>query len=72
MPALAVAGTGHALAFVFIGYTGFVIKPLREAGVMTVPELFEKRFSKRVRWSKMDCTTRPSGALAAKRPGELA
>ncbi|MEY4939764.1 MAG: hypothetical protein RIQ93_1499 [Verrucomicrobiota bacterium] len=33
-----------------IGRTGFVIGPLRTAGVMTIPELFEKRFSARVRW----------------------
>jgi SSS family solute:Na+ symporter len=33
-----------------VGRTGFVIGPLRTAGVMTIPELFEKRFSPRVRW----------------------
>jgi SSS family solute:Na+ symporter len=33
-----------------VGRTGFVIAPLRDAGVMTIPELFEKRFSPRVRW----------------------
>ncbi len=33
-----------------VGRTGFVIGPLRTAGVMTIPELFEKRFSTRVRW----------------------
>jgi SSS family solute:Na+ symporter len=33
-----------------VGRTGFVIGPLRNAGVMTIPELFEKRFSPRVRW----------------------
>lgn len=33
-----------------VGRTGFVIAPLRNAGVMTIPELFEKRFSPRVRW----------------------
>lgn len=33
-----------------VGRTGFVIGPLRDAGVMTIPELFEKRFSPRVRW----------------------
>jgi len=27
-----------------------VIEPLRTAGVMTIPELFEKRFSTKVRW----------------------
>ncbi len=33
-----------------VGRTGFVIGPLRQAGVMTIPELFEKRFGPRVRW----------------------
>lgn len=33
-----------------IGRTGFVIGPLRTAGVMTIPELFHKRFGARVRW----------------------
>ena len=33
-----------------VGRTGFVIAPLRRAGVMTIPELFENRFGKRVRW----------------------
>src|ERR1043165_1297035 len=33
-----------------IGRTGFVIAPLRAAGVMTIPELFENRFGTRVRW----------------------
>lgn len=39
-----------ALAMYFVGRTGFVIAPLRRAGVITIPELFEKRFGKRVRW----------------------
>jgi SSS family solute:Na+ symporter len=34
----------------FVGRTGFVIGPLRASGIMTIPELFEKRFSPRVRW----------------------
>ena len=46
----ATIGVIMALAFLLVGYTGFVIEPLRNAGVMTIPELFEKRFSKRVRW----------------------
>jgi SSS family solute:Na+ symporter len=33
-----------------VGATGFVIRPLRQAGVMTIPELFEKRFGVLVRW----------------------
>lgn len=39
-----------ALAMLFVGSTGFCIKPLRKAGVMTIPELFEKQFGPRIRW----------------------
>ena len=45
-----IIGVIMAVAFLFVGCTGFVIRPLRDAGVMTIPELFEKRFSGRVRW----------------------
>lgn len=34
-----------------VGVTGFCIKPLRDSGVMTIPELFEKKFGPRVRWA---------------------
>jgi SSS family solute:Na+ symporter len=46
------ATIGVIICFVMwlVGRTGFVIGPLRDAGVMTIPELFEKRFSPRVRW----------------------
>jgi len=37
-------------AMLLIGLTGFCVKPLRESGVMTIPELFEKRFGPNVRW----------------------
>jgi SSS family solute:Na+ symporter len=40
-----------ALATFLVGVTGFCIDPLRRAGVMTIPELFEKRFGPRVRWA---------------------
>jgi len=46
----ATPGILMALAMLFVGYTGFCIKPLRDAGVMTIPELFEKKFGPRVRW----------------------
>ena len=46
----ATIGVLMALAILIVGRTGFVIGPLRQAGVMTIPELFEKRFSTRVRW----------------------
>jgi SSS family solute:Na+ symporter len=38
-----------AAAMFFVGVTGFCVKPLRDAGVMTIPELFERRFGRRVR-----------------------
>jgi SSS family solute:Na+ symporter len=38
-------------AMLLIGLTGFCVKPLRDAGVTTIPELFEKRFGPRVRWA---------------------
>ena len=38
------------LVMILVGYTGFCIKPLRDAGVITVPELFQKKFGPRVRW----------------------
>ncbi len=46
----ATIGVLMALAIFIVGRTGFVIEPLRTAGVMTIPELFEKRFSTKVRW----------------------
>lgn len=36
-------------AMFFVGATGFCIKPLRDSGVMTIPELFERQFGPRVR-----------------------
>lgn len=47
----AVPGFCQALAMGVIGLTGFCIKPLRESGVMTLPELFQERFGSRVRWA---------------------
>jgi len=47
----AVPGILMALAMWLVGATGFCIKPLRESGVVTLPELFEKRFGPRVRWA---------------------
>lgn len=46
----ATPGILQAVAMLFIGVTGFCVKPLRDSGVMTIPELFEKRFGKFVRW----------------------
>jgi len=39
-----------ALAMFIVGVTGFCIKPLRKAGVITIPELFENRFGANIRW----------------------
>ncbi len=47
----ATPGILQALAMLFVGLSGFCIKPLRESGVMTLPELFQKRFGARVRWA---------------------
>lgn len=46
----ATIGVIICLVMWLVGRTGFVIAPMRNAGVMTIPELFEKRFSPRVRW----------------------
>ena len=46
----ATIGVLMAAAMYMVGRTGFVIGPLRRAGVMTIPELFEKRFGSKVRW----------------------
>jgi SSS family solute:Na+ symporter len=46
----ATIGILMAAAMYLVGRTGFIIHRLRAAGVMTIPELFEKRFGKGVRW----------------------
>lgn len=46
----ATPGILYALAMLVVGVTGFCIKPLREAGVITIPELFQERFGSRIRW----------------------
>jgi len=40
----AVIGVIMCVAMWCVGRTGFVIGPLRTAGVMTIPELFQNRF----------------------------
>ncbi len=47
----AIPGICQALAMFVIGLTGFCIKPLRDSGAMTIPEMFEKRFGRRIRWA---------------------
>src|SRR6185436_5634270 len=47
----ATPGILMALAMAGVGVTGFVIKPLRDSGVITIPELLEHRFGGRIRWA---------------------
>lgn len=47
----ATTGLLMAAAMFFVGSTGFCVKPLRDSGVITIPEMFEKRFGPRVRWA---------------------
>jgi len=47
----ATPGILMAIAMAAVGLTGFVIKPLRDSGVMTIPELLEQRFGQRIRWA---------------------
>ncbi len=46
----AAAGLLGFVAMLLIGWTGFCVKPLRDAGVITIAELFEQRFGSRIRW----------------------
>ncbi len=47
----AIPGVLTFFAMFLVGYTGFCVKPLRDSGVMTIPELFEQKFGPRVRWA---------------------
>lgn len=47
----ATPGVLQALAMLLVGLTGFCIKPLRDSGVMTIPQFFEDRFGPRIRWA---------------------
>ena len=44
-------GIALAIAMFIVGWTGFCIKPLRDQNVITLPELFDKKFGKKVRWA---------------------
>jgi len=44
------SGILQAVAMFLIGVTGFCVKPLRDSGAMTIPELFERRFGTFIRW----------------------
>ncbi|MBI5094856.1 MAG: sodium:solute symporter family protein [Candidatus Hydrogenedentes bacterium] len=45
-----IPGICQAVAMFVVGWTGFCVKPLRDSGAMTIPELFEKHFGGGVRW----------------------
>ncbi len=47
----ATPGILMALAMLIVGVTGFCIKPLRDSGVMTLPELIDKKFGPNIRWA---------------------
>ena len=47
----AVPGLLTFVAMFLVGRTGFCIKPLRDSGVITIPELFERKYGPRVRWA---------------------
>ncbi len=47
----ATPGILMAIAMLVVGLTGFCIKPLRDSGVITIPELIEKQFGPRIRWA---------------------
>ncbi len=47
----ATPGLLMAAAMLVVGVTGFCIKPLRDSGVITIPELIAKRFGQRIRWA---------------------
>jgi solute:Na+ symporter, SSS family len=46
----ATPGILYAVAMLFVGWTGFCIKPLRDSGAITIPELFDHRFGPHIRW----------------------
>jgi len=47
----ATPGFALLLGMFVIGKTGFCIKPLRAQGVITLPEFYERKFGKRIRWA---------------------
>ncbi len=43
-------GVPFFIVFLFLGKTGFIIQPLLDMKIMTIPELFQKKFGKGVRF----------------------
>src|SRR4051812_1907286 len=46
----ATVGLCTAAGMFLVGITGFCIKPLRDSGVMTIPELFRRQYGSGVQW----------------------
>jgi SSS family solute:Na+ symporter len=44
-----VIGVCWGLGLLIVGLTGFIIRPLREAAIMTIPEYYELRYSRKAR-----------------------
>jgi SSS family solute:Na+ symporter len=44
-----IVGLISGCVMIFIGRTGFLVKKMRAMGIMTVPEFFERRYSRRLR-----------------------
>jgi SSS family solute:Na+ symporter len=44
-----IVGLISGVVMIFIGRTGFLVKKMRAMGIMTVPEFFEARYSRRLR-----------------------
>lgn len=47
----ATPGILQGLAMLTVGLTGFCIRPLRDSGAITIPELFQQRYGPRIRWA---------------------
>jgi SSS family solute:Na+ symporter len=47
----ATPGILYAASMLFVGWSGFVVKPLRESGAMTIPELIDRNFGGTIRWA---------------------
>src|SRR5512137_2590709 len=44
-------GIAQFVAMLLVGWTGFCVKPLRDSGVITIPELLDRKFGSRIRWA---------------------
>ena len=46
-----IPGIALGVSMLIVGLTGFCIKPLRNMAVITIPQLLEKKFGKKIRWA---------------------